>query len=119
MQVSDFPWLIRRMLTLAVVRSDLGAGSNRKKFPTAPPSISNAYLCRHSGDPLIHYGRHFGRTVHSMCNVKSLLTNGMLRMGEADGGEVLEEFLTTESALLLLKPTALYSPPTFSVQGSC
>jgi hypothetical protein len=33
-------------------------------------------------DPLIHHGRHFGRTVHALCNVQALLTNGLLRLGE-------------------------------------
>ena len=27
-------------------------------------------------DPLIHHGRHFGRTVHALCNVRTLLKNG-------------------------------------------
>ena len=33
-------------------------------------------------DPLVHHGRHFGRTLHAMTNVQVLLTNGILRMGE-------------------------------------
>lgn len=33
-------------------------------------------------DPLVHYGRHFGRTIHALCSVNALLTNGILRMGE-------------------------------------
>jgi len=33
-------------------------------------------------DPLIHHGRHFGRTVHALCTVSALLNNGILRMGE-------------------------------------
>lgn len=31
-----------------------------------------------------------------MCNVKSLITNGVLRLQESDGGDVLEESLTSE-----------------------
>jgi len=39
-------------------------------------------------DPLVHHGRHFGRTVHALCSVNALLTNGILRMGElADAAE--------------------------------
>lgn len=34
-------------------------------------------------DPLVHYGRHFGRTVHALCTVTTLLNNGLLRMAEA------------------------------------
>jgi hypothetical protein len=33
-------------------------------------------------DPLVHHGRHFGRTVHALCNVQSLLTNGLLLEAE-------------------------------------
>ncbi|KAI0055207.1 hypothetical protein BV25DRAFT_1873190 [Artomyces pyxidatus] len=33
-------------------------------------------------DPLVHHGRHFGRTVHAMTNFKALITKGLLRMGE-------------------------------------
>jgi hypothetical protein len=33
-------------------------------------------------DPLIGHGRHFGRTVHALCNIQALLTNGVLRLGE-------------------------------------
>jgi hypothetical protein len=33
-------------------------------------------------DPLVHHGRHFGRTVHALFTISTLLTNGLLRMGE-------------------------------------
>lgn len=33
-------------------------------------------------DPLVHHGRHFGRTIHALCNVDALIKNGLLRMGE-------------------------------------
>lgn len=33
-------------------------------------------------DPLVHHGRHFGRTVHALCCVNALITNGILRLGE-------------------------------------
>jgi hypothetical protein len=48
-------------------------------------------LTRSTGDPLIHHGRHFGRTVHALCNVQALLTNGLLRIGEL-AGEPEESF---------------------------
>ncbi|KZP03035.1 hypothetical protein FIBSPDRAFT_915387 [Athelia psychrophila] len=35
-------------------------------------------------DPLLHYGRHFGRTVHALCTVSSILTNGILRLTDDD-----------------------------------
>jgi hypothetical protein len=33
-------------------------------------------------DPLVHHGRHFGRTVHALCSMHALITNGILRDGE-------------------------------------
>jgi hypothetical protein len=39
-------------------------------------------LARCISDPLIGHGRHFCRTVHALCNIKALLTNGILRLGE-------------------------------------
>ncbi|KAH6904057.1 hypothetical protein BKA70DRAFT_1109709 [Coprinopsis sp. MPI-PUGE-AT-0042] len=30
-------------------------------------------------DPLVHHGRHFGRTVQAFCRVQTLIKNGMLR----------------------------------------
>ena len=33
-------------------------------------------------DPLVHHGWHFGWTVHALCSVYALLTNGLLRDGE-------------------------------------
>jgi hypothetical protein len=57
---------------------------------------SHLSCIRHSSDPLVHHGRHFGRTVYAMCNVRSLITNGLLRLEELDGGEILEESLTSE-----------------------
>jgi hypothetical protein len=38
------------------------------------------YSCQ--SDPLVSHGRHFGRTIHALCNVQTLLTNGLLRLGE-------------------------------------
>jgi hypothetical protein len=61
------------------------------------PSVrhgSGATQSSRTSDPLVHYGRHFGRTVHAMCNVQALVTNGILRMG--DDADVPEEMLTSE-----------------------
>ncbi|KJA13711.1 hypothetical protein HYPSUDRAFT_208140 [Hypholoma sublateritium FD-334 SS-4] len=35
-----------------------------------------------STDPLVHHGRHFGRTIHALCNIHALINNGIIRMGE-------------------------------------
>jgi hypothetical protein len=55
---------------------------------------------RHSSDPLVHHGHHFGRTVYAICNVRLLITNGLCRLEELDGGEILEESLTSEYIFL-------------------
>jgi hypothetical protein len=47
-------------------------------------------------DPLISHGRHFGRTIHALCNVQALLTNGLLRLGEL--AEEPDESFTAECA---------------------
>jgi len=33
-------------------------------------------------DPLVHHGRHFGRTVHALCTVSALINNGVIRTRE-------------------------------------
>lgn len=43
---------------------------------------------------MVHHGRHFGRTVHALCNVSSIVTNGLLRMG--DLADEPEESFSTE-----------------------
>ena len=45
-------------------------------------------------DPLVSYGRHFGRTIHALANIKVLFTNGILRLGEL--AEEAEESFTIE-----------------------
>ncbi|KIJ92352.1 hypothetical protein K443DRAFT_135315 [Laccaria amethystina LaAM-08-1] len=43
-------------------------------------------------DPLVHYGRHFGRTVHALCNVPALITNSILR--EVERGDDPDDSFT-------------------------
>jgi hypothetical protein len=57
-------------------------------------------LCRCITDPLVHHGRHFCRTVHALCNVQALLTNGVLRTVEL--ADMPEENFTTEYVTLLV-----------------
>ncbi|RDB18541.1 hypothetical protein Hypma_000280 [Hypsizygus marmoreus] len=42
-----------------------------------------------ASDPLVHVGRHFGRTVFAFCNVKSLLTNGLTLVADNPAPETL------------------------------
>ncbi|KAH7903572.1 hypothetical protein BJ138DRAFT_1138709 [Hygrophoropsis aurantiaca] len=52
------------------------------------------FYTRCHSDPLVHHGRHFGRTVHALCNVQALITNGILHLGEL--AEEPEESFTAE-----------------------
>ncbi|KAI0058387.1 hypothetical protein BV25DRAFT_1810724 [Artomyces pyxidatus] len=45
-------------------------------------------------DPLVHHGRHFGRTVHALANFQALITNGLLRLGELS--ETPDDYFTAE-----------------------
>jgi hypothetical protein len=56
--------------------------------------IKRIYTPSCIADPLIHHGRHFGRTIHAMCCVLALLKNGILRMGEL--ADEPEESFTAE-----------------------
>ncbi|KAF8332946.1 hypothetical protein F5887DRAFT_1063780 [Amanita rubescens] len=47
-----------------------------------------------AGGPFVHHGRHFGRTVHAMCNVQALIANCLILFGQ--DGEVALEALTTQ-----------------------
>jgi hypothetical protein len=38
-------------------------------------------------DPLVHYGRHFGRTEHALCCIHKLMQNGILHSVELAGNE--------------------------------
>ncbi|OBZ76626.1 hypothetical protein A0H81_03264 [Grifola frondosa] len=42
-----------------------------------------------TSDPLVHHGRHFGRTIHAMCNVSALIVNCVLRLDEREPMELL------------------------------
>ena len=73
----------------------------KEKVSVSPPfcyscesDISLLWLS-HTGDPLIHHGQHFGRTVHAMCNVQVLIINCLLLVSEADS-EVQVETLNYE-----------------------
>lgn len=39
---------------------------------------------RNIPDPLVHSGRHFGRVTYAFCNIRVLITNGLMRMNEED-----------------------------------
>lgn len=45
------------------------------------------FEARRSTDPLVHFGRHFGRTIHALCNVHTILCNGVLQLGDKEEGD--------------------------------
>ena len=57
---------------------------------TQEKTVSLRYFCTFTylintscgTEPLVHHGRHFGRTLHAFCSVNTLLNNGILRTGE-------------------------------------
>ena len=50
-------------------------------------------------DPLVHYGRHFGHTVHALCTVVALLNNGVQRVREV--ADQAEEAFTPEYVMFV------------------
>jgi len=52
-----------------------------------------------AGDPLIYHGQHFGRMVHTMCNVQVLFTQGIEHLSST---VVVEESVTLEYILVVL-----------------
>ncbi|KAF8836372.1 hypothetical protein BDN67DRAFT_992145 [Paxillus ammoniavirescens] len=47
--------------------------------PRKKPSMRSLAI-----DPLVHHGCHFGRAVHSFCNVQTLITNSLLVMADQE-----------------------------------
>ena len=54
--------------------------------------LTNYYSCK--GDPLVHHGRHFCRTIHAMCNIHALLTQSIIR--EVEQVEATDEDFSVE-----------------------
>ncbi|KAH6871076.1 hypothetical protein BKA70DRAFT_1131287 [Coprinopsis sp. MPI-PUGE-AT-0042] len=59
--------------------SALGLGPRKRQFVT---------------DPLVHHGRHFGRTIQAFCRVQTLIKNGLARKIEMVFNHLSEEQLT-------------------------
>ncbi|KAH6913099.1 hypothetical protein BKA70DRAFT_1369812 [Coprinopsis sp. MPI-PUGE-AT-0042] len=47
-------------------------------------------------DPLVHHGRHFGRTVRTFCRIQALITRGMTLDVQIELGDIAREDLTKE-----------------------
>jgi len=92
--------VIREILNLRILGPSVlfrWVPEGNRKFHYPPFCMVLVILMNHplsrTSDPLVHHGRHFGRTVHAMCNVPALVTNGVLIMGQ--DSDVSEESLTT------------------------
>ncbi|KAH6890744.1 hypothetical protein BKA70DRAFT_1068276, partial [Coprinopsis sp. MPI-PUGE-AT-0042] len=46
-------------------------------------------------DPLVHHGRHFGRTIQAFCRVQTLIKNGLSRSIQLRYGRIHEDDLTS------------------------
>jgi len=66
------------------------------------------------GDPFVHHGRHFGRTVHTMCNIHALICKGIGHLGEEPAPE---ESLTYELVLVFFFSIASELMHTSKTQG--
>src|ERR1700734_1734542 len=89
----------------------LELGPRKKPCVTFPYGGSNLTLTLNPScntDPLVHHGRHFGRTVHALCTVSALLNNGILRMGEL--AEQPEETFTHEYVFSVCSRDGLIDP---------
>jgi hypothetical protein len=90
---------------------NLAPGRNRSQplgFPIFR-TIVNEVKCSSRTDPLVHHGRHFGRTVHALCSVHSLLINGMSKS---------KELAARPETTLIHKYTLLPAPTTLRLTGS-
>ncbi|KAG2014238.1 hypothetical protein CC2G_011082 [Coprinopsis cinerea AmutBmut pab1-1] len=64
-------------------------------------------------DPLVHHGRHFGRTIQTFCRIQTLIQNGLARTIQFELGRLSEGELSDEekrehriyTQLLALSPT--------------
>lgn len=78
----------------------LELGPRKKPYAVAclvTRHFSQSLLFSCTADPLVHHGRHFCRTVHALCNIQALLTNGVARMVEL--ADAPETELTAESVV--------------------
>jgi hypothetical protein len=67
------------------LRDDVCTSGPRKKMYAVMfklPILGHLTCRSRTADPLMHHGRHFGRTIHALCNVHPLILNGLLRVGE-------------------------------------
>lgn len=78
-----------------ISRDTLQLGPRKKLYVSSYNSYYTAFkihdikINRHSIDPLVLHGRHFGRSIHAFCNVTTLINNGIGRIASNDPEEDL------------------------------
>ena len=61
-------------------------------FEISPYCQIDKRIFSRATDPLVHHGRHFGRSIHALCNMHALINNGIIRIGERADDSDSEEF---------------------------
>ncbi|KAH6904737.1 hypothetical protein BKA70DRAFT_1109017 [Coprinopsis sp. MPI-PUGE-AT-0042] len=69
--------------------SSVGGGQGGSALGLGP----RKRICR--TDPLVHHGRHFGRTIQAFCRVQTLIKNGLSRSIQLKFGRLTEGDLTS------------------------
>lgn len=78
-------------------------GNDRESLliPFINSDMQYLLLLRTAQDPLVHKGRHFGRTIFAFANVKSLIINGLNRLAEDVPQDSLPLKYTTSLIIIL------------------
>jgi hypothetical protein len=86
----NFPMSDATTSTSCWVQEDALQSGHRKKLLVSTNLhallLAKTYIHSSSNipDPLMHHGRHFGWVAFAFCNVKVLITNGLLSMAEEE-----------------------------------
>lgn len=84
-----------------LVDNALQLGPRKKAYTTQVQlrsTITFDLFYRSYQDPLVHHGRHFGRTIHALCRVHAVINNGLVIKAELlDSEGATEEELPAES----------------------
>jgi hypothetical protein len=75
--------------------------SGPKKRPYVPNTYSSKgiqLISKHSTrtDPLVHHGRHFGRTIRAFCRIQALIRQGLAVTVQLELEDLPEDALSNE-----------------------
>jgi hypothetical protein len=65
--------------------------------------VEHLLIFRGRTDPLVHHGRHFGRTVHAFCHMITLLSEGLIRSDAIASGRLQLSALSSELRYFILR----------------